>query len=96
MTDVGSTKLEIAELAEQLFGGWSRASFLPGHPMAGKESGGALLAEAGVVRRSDVAVYANAAGDDGDGEGVARMGRVFWVAHAGYGRGSGMMSCARG
>jgi prephenate dehydrogenase len=45
VTDVGSTKLQIAELAQGLFGG-SGAHFLPGHPMAGKESGGAALAEA--------------------------------------------------
>jgi prephenate dehydrogenase len=48
VTDVGSTKLEIVELAERLFVDGEKASFLPGHPMAGKESGGALLAEAGL------------------------------------------------
>jgi prephenate dehydrogenase len=48
VTDVGSTKLEISELAEALYGGEGQGSFLPGHPMAGKESGGALLAEAGL------------------------------------------------
>ena len=48
VTDVGSTKVEIVELAEGLFVEAERASFLPGHPMAGKESGGALLAEAGL------------------------------------------------
>ena len=48
VTDVGSTKLEITELAARLFGGEGKAVFLPGHPMAGKESGGALLAEAGL------------------------------------------------
>jgi len=48
VTDVGSTKLEIVELARELFAGDSTAVFLPGHPMAGKESGGALLAEAGL------------------------------------------------
>jgi prephenate dehydrogenase len=46
VTDVGSTKLEIAELARQLFNSPTTARFLPGHPMAGKESGGASLAEA--------------------------------------------------
>jgi prephenate dehydrogenase len=45
VTDVGSTKLQVAELGQGLFGGNS-ARFLPGHPMAGKESGGAALAEA--------------------------------------------------
>ncbi len=48
VTDVGSTKLEIVELAVTLFGTEGGVSFLPGHPMAGKESGGALLAEAGL------------------------------------------------
>jgi len=46
LTDVGSTKIQIAALAEKLFNRPGRASFLPGHPMAGKESGGPLLAEA--------------------------------------------------
>src|SRR6266851_7780393 len=46
VTDVGSTKLEIAELGARLFGGPGSAGFLPGHPMAGKESGGAMLGEA--------------------------------------------------
>jgi len=46
ITDVGSTKLEITELAATLFGNKDEAVFLAGHPMAGKESGGALLAEA--------------------------------------------------
>lgn len=49
VTDVGSTKLQIVEQALELFprGG---ARFLPGHPMAGKESGGAALAEAGLFQ----------------------------------------------
>jgi len=47
VTDVGSTKLQIAELAAKLgYNQPGRARFLPGHPMAGKESGGAALAEA--------------------------------------------------
>lgn len=50
ITDVGSTKLEITELAVGLFGGKDQASFLAGHPMAGKESGGALLAEASLFQ----------------------------------------------
>jgi prephenate dehydrogenase len=45
VTDVGSTKLQIATLATQLYNQPGRAHFLPGHPMAGKESGGAALAE---------------------------------------------------
>jgi prephenate dehydrogenase len=49
LTDVGSTKLQIAEAAAMLFPAGA-ASFLPGHPMAGKESGGARLAEAALFR----------------------------------------------
>ena len=46
VTDAGSTKLAISELAKQLFRDQRQARFLPGHPMAGKESGGAAQAEA--------------------------------------------------
>jgi prephenate dehydrogenase len=45
VTDVGSTKREIAAKAAQIFNQEGRAQFLPGHPMAGKESGGATMAE---------------------------------------------------
>ena len=50
VTDVGSTKRVICELAAKLFNGLDQARFLPGHPMAGKESGGAALAEATLFR----------------------------------------------
>lgn len=46
VTDAGSTKLQIVEAARRLMPG----RFLPGHPMAGKESGGAALAEATLFR----------------------------------------------
>ena len=45
VTDVASTKREVAVHAAKLFNQPGRARFLPGHPMAGKESGGAALAE---------------------------------------------------
>jgi prephenate dehydrogenase len=48
VTDVGSTKRDISLLAKGLYNGLGQARFLPGHPMAGKESGGAALAEAGL------------------------------------------------
>jgi prephenate dehydrogenase len=48
VTDVGSTKREIVVQARKLFNKPGRARFLPGHPMAGKESGGAALAEHGL------------------------------------------------
>ena len=50
VTDVGSTKLQITEAGTRLFSGPQSAAFLPGHPMAGKESGGAGLAEAALFR----------------------------------------------
>jgi prephenate dehydrogenase len=50
VTDVGSTKGQIAEAAGRLFNTPERAAFLPGHPMAGKERGGAELAEASLFR----------------------------------------------
>ena len=46
VTDVGSTKLAIARQADALFNRAGKAAFLPGHPMAGKETGGAALGEA--------------------------------------------------
>lgn len=52
ITDVGSTKLEITELGRTLFAAPEAADFLPGHPMAGKESGGAMLAEAGLFNNA--------------------------------------------
>lgn len=50
VTDVGSTKLRITESAQELFNTETTARFLPGHPMAGKESGGASLADAALFQ----------------------------------------------
>jgi prephenate dehydrogenase len=50
VTDVGSTKLQITQLASQSFNQPGTARFLPGHPMAGKERGGAALADATLFR----------------------------------------------
>ncbi len=50
VTDVGSTKRMIAEAAARLYNRPERAAFLPGHPMAGKERGGAALADADLFR----------------------------------------------
>ena len=52
VTDSGSTKLDISLAAARLFNTAETARFLPGHPMAGKESGGAALAEAGLFRNA--------------------------------------------
>jgi prephenate dehydrogenase len=50
ITDVGSTKAQIAAAGNRLFNQAGRAAFLPGHPMAGKERGGAALADANLFR----------------------------------------------
>ncbi|MGD0097106.1 MAG: prephenate dehydrogenase/arogenate dehydrogenase family protein [Terracidiphilus sp.] len=50
VTDVGSTKGEITRAAGRLFNTPDRAAFLPGHPMAGKERGGAALGDAEIFR----------------------------------------------
>jgi prephenate dehydrogenase len=50
VTDVGSTKAQIAAAAGRLFNTPNSAAFLPGHPMAGKERGGASLADANLFR----------------------------------------------
>jgi prephenate dehydrogenase len=50
VTDVGSTKRVISEAAARLYNTKDRAGFLPGHPMAGKERGGAALADANLFR----------------------------------------------
>ncbi len=50
VTDIGSTKRLISETAARLYNTSERAAFLPGHPMAGKERGGAALADANLFR----------------------------------------------
>src|ERR1019366_9817430 len=50
VTDVGSTKAQISAAAGRLFNTPERAGFLPGHPMAGKERGGATLGDANLFR----------------------------------------------
>ena len=50
VTDVGSTKSQITDFADRLFNTADRAGFLPGHPMAGKERGGAELGDAKLFR----------------------------------------------
>ena len=50
VTDVGSTKAQIAAAGARLYNQPGRAAFLPGHPMAGKERGGATLGDAALFR----------------------------------------------
>lgn len=46
LTDVGSTKVEIAARARAVFGQQAGQRFVPGHPMAGRELGGIEHADA--------------------------------------------------
>jgi prephenate dehydrogenase len=46
LTDVGSTKSEVAARAQKVFGKTAAQRFLPGHPMAGKEQSGVEFADA--------------------------------------------------
>ena len=50
LTDVGSTKGEITERAQQVFGSAARERFLPSHPMAGAEQSGLEYANADLFR----------------------------------------------
>jgi len=50
VTDVGSTKSEIVSAAAKVFGDRMDKNFLPGHPMAGKESSGIESADPGLFR----------------------------------------------
>jgi prephenate dehydrogenase len=50
LTDVGSTKAEIVECAQAVFGIGAEQRFLAGHPMAGKENGGVEFADPDLFR----------------------------------------------
>jgi prephenate dehydrogenase len=50
VTDVGSTKLQITKAGMEHFNQMGGAAFLPGHPMAGKERGGAELGDANLFQ----------------------------------------------
>lgn len=52
VTDVGSTKAQITAAGTRLYNTPQRAAFLPGHPMAGKERGGAELGDAELFRNA--------------------------------------------
>jgi prephenate dehydrogenase len=61
VTDVGSTKAQITKVGMEHFNQMACAAFLPGHPMAGKERGGAALADANLFR-SAVWLFTDAPG----------------------------------
>jgi prephenate dehydrogenase len=50
LTDVGSTKIEVAGRARDVFGQQAGQRFLPGHPMAGKEQSGIEHSDATLFR----------------------------------------------
>lgn len=52
VTDVGSTKAQITTLAASLYNAPGKPAFLPGHPMAGKERGGAEYADANLYKNA--------------------------------------------
>jgi prephenate dehydrogenase len=52
VTDVGSTKAQIAASAARLYNAPGKPAFLPGHPMAGKERGGAEYADSTLFRNA--------------------------------------------
>ncbi len=79
VTDVGSTKLLITQTGQQLFNQGNTAAFLPGHPMAGKESGGAAIAEAALFQN---AVWLFTSAEEAPAEVAVQEGRA-WVAKFG-------------
>ena len=52
LTDVGSTKSEVAARAQSVFGPNAATRFLPGHPMAGKERSGIEQADGDLFNNS--------------------------------------------
>jgi prephenate dehydrogenase len=52
LTDVGSTKAEVAKQALNVFGKKARHRFLAGHPMAGKENSGVDYADADLFQNA--------------------------------------------
>lgn len=62
ITDVGSTKAEITRLGNKLYNQPGTAQFVPGHPMAGKESGGAAIAD-GALFENAVWIFTGPGGD---------------------------------
>ncbi len=52
IADTGSTKQAFVERARMVFGSQASARVLPGHPMAGKESGGIERADADLFRQA--------------------------------------------
>ena len=83
LTDVGSTKRRITEAGMRLFNRSECAAFLPGHPMAGKERGGASLGDAALFRGA-VWLFTDAPGAQRSPQSVALVEEWrAWVARMG-------------
>jgi prephenate dehydrogenase len=83
ITDVGSTKRMIVEAAARFYNTPEKAAFLPGHPMAGKERGGADLGDAELFRGA-VWLFADDAEAQRTPHGAALVkGWREWVAAMG-------------
>jgi len=72
VTDVGSTKSLITRTGNRLFNDSGRAGFLPGHPMAGKEVGGASQADAGLFQGA-VWIFTSESAQDSADENPSAM-----------------------
>ena len=96
VTDVGSTKAQIAVLGAKLYNQPARARFLPGHPMAGKESGGAAQAEASLFRGAMWLFTPQAGVATSEIEAEWRGWVAHRRAHDGPGRGAARWSWWRG
>ena len=77
VTDAGSTKCEIADLALQCI---SRGLFLAGHPMAGKEQRGAAAADAALF---EGCTWVLTPEDPADLETPAARGFLHWLRRIG-------------
>lgn len=73
LTDVGSTKGKITEFGTRLYNQPGRAAFLPGHPMAGKERGGAELGDATLFQNA-VWLFTDAPGAERPAEAAELIG----------------------
>ena len=84
LTDVGSTKAEVVTRAGQVFGAEAARRFLPGHPMAGKESGGIEQATADLFSGA-VWLFTPVAGVPQQGSPLAPIAKEYisWIEKIG-------------
>jgi len=82
VTDVGSVKGAICHHAREKYNGTGQAGFLPGHPMAGKEVGGAENADADLFRGA-VWLFTPCRADGGTAAAQVAEAWRNWVAKFG-------------